>query len=101
MRAGGDEDSASYRDEGAGNLDGWVWNGGKGDTMTQGPPCGRRGRGGEEGDFCVEMGVQDGDLVRKGDSSPDWTLCAQVEMKEQSPVPLDPYNSSPASQPFC
>ena len=70
-RGGGDEDSAGCREEGEGNLAGGVWIGGKLGKMKP-LPC--RGRGGEEGDFCVEGGV----LVSTGDSSPGLALCVRA-----------------------
>lgn len=81
MRGGGGEYSVDCTEEGAGKWAGGVWTGGKEGKMKQGPPCGRRGHGDEEGDFCVGMGAQDGDLVSTGDLSSGWALCAQAEEK--------------------
>lgn len=78
-RVGGGEDSVGCRGEGAGNWAGGVWAGGKGGKRKR-LPC--TGRGGEEGDFCAEMKVQDGVLVNTSDLSPGWALCALAEEKE-------------------
>lgn len=68
------------REEGAGKEAGGVWIEGKGGKMKQDPPCGRRGRGGAEGDFCAGTGVQDG--AGMGDSSPGRALCDRAGGKE-------------------
>lgn len=81
-KGGGGEDSVGHREEGAGRWAGGVWTGGKGGKMKRGPPCGRRGRGGGEGDFGAQMGAQDGDQVSTCDLSPGWALCVRAEGKE-------------------
>lgn len=70
------------KEEGAGKWAGGVWTGGKEGTMKRGPPCGRRDRGGVEGDFGAEMGVRGGDLVSIGDLSPGLAVYVQAEGKE-------------------
>lgn len=68
-RGGGGEDSVDCRGGEAGKGAGAVWTGGKADKMTPAPPCARRGRGDEVGDFCVELGVRGGDPASTGDLS--------------------------------
>lgn len=100
MRVGEGEHSVCCREEGLGRMCGWVSTGGKEGRLKRVPPCGHRGHGGEEGDFCVEKEVKDDDPTKMGDSNPECALCARFAVKEQSLVPLDFYRSSP-SPPFC
>lgn len=97
MMGAGGGNSVDHMGEGGGRDAGGVWIGGTVGRMTPALLCDRRGRGGGGGDFVVEMGASGGDQVDMGDSSPDWVLCAQAEMREPPPCPL----ARLPSQPFC